>query len=844
MKNTQRTLSVLIALLILTSILASCTPASVLGLPLLLPLIPTEEDFSDITTTPEVTTPEENTPPENNPPSNPSAFDGIAFDDPAIVIPAAYALEKGETLEGIYTLLGQVIEAGTFNAKDNDMIVTIVVDGYEDFPIYCYYLKECNENVGVGDYVAVQGVIKNYNGKIEFERPKMLAYQDGTIAPPSLNVTPQPGTGLAEGYEVITIEQAIEIAKFVGENTTTERYYILANISSVTNAQYGSMYIEDATGSISVYGTWSEDGEISYANMTDKPSKGDQVLLACTLQTFNGTPEVQNARLIKFNKVGVDDSAYTEMNIEAARNAEEGDLVKITGVVAQITYASGMVPNGVYIVDSTNSIYVHDSDLAGAVKVGQTITILAKKTWWILDTETSYAEKFGYQGCNQLADAWLVKTSGDDLQEPDYSWVTESTIKDIINTPFTTDITTTIYKVTALVKESVGTGFINYYIDDLDGVTGSYVYTQANGNDLDWLKEFDGKICTVYISVINAKSTATGCNWRFKVLKVVDEGFTFDNADAPQFAIDYFAAEQFESKYTADPALELITSVSSEILGFENVTISYSSSNSNIIYFEEVDGKVVMHCGNFQGTVTVTITATLGDVTVTETIEIENAEAPKIDFITVADAITTPDDEIIIVKGIVGPSVVNQDTGFYLFGEDGSVIAVKLVDKTGFAGLKIGNEIILQGKRERYVKDTSKDSCFGQSTIVEAEILVNYYGNHEYSTEKFITDATIQEFYNLDKMEDHSTEVYVLTGTLYVPTSNRETVTLTDKDGNKISFYHGSPSQYSFLSEYSGQEVTLEVAPCNWNSKTYWRACAIAIRLPDGSKIVNQLNFN
>ena len=774
------------------------------------------------------------------PPAPPASdYDDIQCDDPAVVIPLAYALATGAALDGTYTLKGQIVESDGYNSQYGDISVTIVVEGYKDFPIYCYQIKNDADKIDVGDYIAVQGKIKNYKGTVEFEKPTMLAYKEGVLAP-SIDITPTPGTGLAEGYDVITIEQALEIAKLAGESVT-ERYYILATIATVTNGQYGAMYIEDETGSISVYGTYSEDGKIGYASMTEKPTKGDLVLLSCTLHTFSGNAEVQNARLVKFEKNQLDDSAYTEMTIADARNAAEGDLIKVTGVVAQITHASGFVPNGIYLVDGTNSIYVFDSDLAASVSVGNTITILAQKTWWILDTEVSNANKFGYKGCNQLADAWLFQNDGGNTA-PDYSWVTESTVKDIMETPFSTDITTTIYKVTALVKESIGQGFTNYYIDDLDGVTGSYVYTQCNGGDLDWLKEFDGKICTVYLSVINAKSTATGCNWRFKVLKVVDEGFTFDAADAPQFAIDYHAAGQFESKYTADPAQEMITSVSSELLGFENVILSYASDNTAIVYFETVDGKLMMHCGETYGTANVTITATLGNITVTKTLAIENAEPPKIDFITVADAITKADEEIITVKGIVGPSLVNQ-LGFYLFGEDGSIIAVKVLDKTQFEGLSIGNEVILTGKREIQKKDDTATTYYGQTCIEDATILVNNKGEHAYSTEKFITDKTIADIIAYPITDDHTTEVYVITGTLTFPTGYGQPA-INDDNGNKIGFYCSGVGQYSFLKDYAGQEVTLEIAICNWNGKTWWTGCAIAIRLADGTVIHNTLNFN
>ena len=767
-----------------------------------------------------------------------SSYDNIQTDDPATVLPLAYALASGAYLDGTYTLKGQIIEAGSYNSKYGDISVTIVIEGFEDYPMYCYQIKKDADKISLGDYIAVQGKIKNYQGLIEFEKPDLLAYKEGTLAP-SIDIEPKPGTGLAEGYNVITVEQALEIAKLYGDATT--RYYILATVSTVTNGAYGAMYIEDATGSISVYGTYSEDGEIGYESMTDKPKKGDLVLLSCTLQTYNEKAEIANARLVKFEKVQLDDSIYDEMTIDEARNAKEGDLVKVTGVVAQITYASGFVPNGVYLVDGTNSIYVFDSDLAGSVKVGNTVTILAQKTWWILDTEVSFANKFGYNGCNQLADAWLLTNDGGNT-EPDYSWVTESTVKDIMETPFTTDITTTVYKVTALVKESIGESFINYYIDDIDGITGSYIYTQCNGGDLDWLKEFDGKICTVYLSVINAKSTATGCVWRFKALKVVDEGFTFDKADAPQYAIDYHALAQFEPKYTADPAQEMLSSISSDLLSFENVLLSYSSDNNDIVYFEVVDGKVMMHCGTTYGTANVTITATLGDVTVTKTIAIENAEAPKIEFITVEEAINAADEEIITVKGIVGPSLVNQ-TGFYFFGEDGSMIAVKVLDKAQFEGLSIGNEVILTGKREIQKKNEGATTYYGQTCIEDATIVVNFKGDHAYSTDKFINDKTLAEVKNSDITEDHTTEVYVFTGKLTFPSGFGQPA-INDANGNSITFYCSGVGQYGFLQEYVNQEVTLEIALCNWNDKTYWTGCVLAIRLADGTKIVNSLNFN
>ncbi len=262
-------------------------------------------------------------------------------------------------------------------------------------------------------------------------------------------------------YDIISIAEALELCGEPG-NLTTERYYIRGTVVSIDNAAYGAMTIKDETGTISVYGTYSADGSVGYADMADKPYKNDIVLLHCTLQNYNGTKEVKNARLISFEKVEVevDESAYTDMSAADAREAAVGTKVKLDGVVARITYANGMKPMGVYIVDNTQSIYVYDGDLAQRVAIGDTVTILGSKTYWVLDTEKNNADKFGYKGCCQLEDVTLVsleKTNADF----DKSWIPTSTVKDVLETPVTENITASIYKVNALISKQDGKGFVN-----------------------------------------------------------------------------------------------------------------------------------------------------------------------------------------------------------------------------------------------------------------------------------------------------------------------------------------------------------------------------------------------
>ena len=656
---------------------------------------------------------------------------------------------------------------------------------------------------------------------------------------PEESAPENPDDGDKEEYPVITIAEALELCGEPG-NTTSERYYIRAIVDSILNPAYGQMRIKDETGTIDVYGTWSADGEIGYASFESKPVKGDEVLLHCILQNYNGTKEIKNARLIEFTPDAekVDESDYTAMTIDEARDSAVETLVKVEGVVAQITYANGMKPSGVYLVDGTNSIYVYDNDIAGQVSIGNKITVLGSKTYWILEKEQSAASKHGYNGCNQLEAATLVSNDKGN-HEFDKSWIEETTVKEIMDTPVSEDITTTIYKVNSLVKKAPGNGFTNYYFNDIDGETGSYVYTQCNGSDFAWIDEFDGKICTVYLSVINAKSTDTGCVYRFLPILIEDNGYTFNTDDAAEFAVKYYGVDQFAKVYEADPAMEMVTEVSSELLGFSGATLSYVSSNEDVVYFTTENGVTTFHCGE-NGVAKVTITATYGEITYSEEVAIRVQEPIEYDALTVAEAITANIDTEVIVRGIVGPSVVNKN-GFYLFGEDGSMIAVLVNDTAEFVGLEIGHEIVLKGTRERYIKDDSY-TTHGQTSIVDAEILVNYYGNHEYSTAKFV-QATGQDFRALDVTVDYSTTVFVLTGKVEVTETAYYTSLSFTSDGQKITLYCSSANQYAFLKQFSGKEITLEVAACNWNDKTFWAGCALAVYTEDG-KILNTLNFD
>ena len=155
------------------------------------------------------------------------------------------------------------------------------------------------------------------------------------------------------------------------------------------------------------------------------------------------------------------------------------------------------------------------------------------------------------------------------------------------------------------------------------------------------------------------------------------------------------------------------------------------------------------------------------------------------------------------------------------------------------ATLQPGHEIVLTGTKVHRTKGGT--TYFGQSHLGDVTIEANYYGSHEYSTETFVKDMTVQGLYDLDPLTDYSTTVFVVKGTVSFP-SGYGSVTINDGDAS-FSLYHSGAAQYSFLQQFAGQEVTLEIAACNWNSKNYWRGCVLSVITEDG-KIINMLNFN
>ncbi len=632
----------------------------------------------------------------------------------------------------------------------------------------------------------------------------------------------------------LNVDEALEKATL---NDETTRYYVKARIKEIKNAEYGQMVLEDESGTIDVYGTYGEDGVKRYSELTDKPEVGDTVLLYATIVTYKNSPEIKSGWIISYEKGTneFDSSKYETVSITNARNKAEGALVKVTGVVAKFTYASGMKKNGFYLVDDTNSIYVYDANgtITSNVIEGNKVTLYAKKTYYILEKEKTAASKYGYKGCNQLTDC-VLESNDNSANTVNYSWAKESTVKDVMNTSVSNDISTTIFKVNALIKKSQGDGFVNYYIDDLDETTGSYVYTQANGEDLSYLEEFDGKICTVYLSCINAKSNDSGCVWRFIPVEVKNENYKFDLSKTNEFVMNYYALDQFKSRYEGDPQTELVTNVSSSLLGFSNANITYESSNTDVLSIEEENSKMILHTKAY-GKATVTIKVSYNGSILTKTVDVTYAEPVNYDTINISEVYSKDIDTTVCVKGIVSAGVTNQKA-FYLIDDTG-MIAVRCDDET-LKTIKVGDEVVVSGKYVNY-----SGTKTGQLHIEDASVLVNYGGNNSYSTNSFV-NSTITELNTIcsNKDESSTSKVYVIEASVVEEKNEKySNIYLVERDGTKFMLYTSNSSQYSWLLEYSGT-LKFEVTINAWNGK--FKGSVISVILEDGTKVNTIANLS
>ena len=120
----------------------------------------------------------------------------------------------------------------------------------------------------------------------------------------------------------------------------------------------------------------------------------------------------------------------------------------------------------------------------------------------------------------------------------------------------------------------------------------------------------------------------------------------------------------------------------------------------------------------------------------------------------------------------------------------------------------------------------------------------DFHWNNELLKTLTTIQVTLEELSKLSVNDNiHTTEVYVLDVTVKVVEAQYYSNIYISQNGVDLLLYCSSSGQYSFLKEYNGQTVSVELALCNYNGSSY-KGCVLSVTDSEGNKTMNTYNFN
>ena len=267
------------------------------------------------------------------------------------IITIAEAIELGGTTKNQYTTDKYYIQ-GTVKEVQNTTYGNIVIeDATGSILVYGTYSADGSTRYDaleaqpkVGDIVTVYGILGYYNDS---------QMKNGWIV---------------EFYDVVTVAEAKELGGTTKNQYTEEKYALVGTVKEVQNTTYGNIVIEDATGSILIYGTYSADGEVRYDKLENQPKVGDVVTVYGILGYYNDS-QMKNGWILavaagsgetphEHNYVegkcecGAEDPNYTP---------EQGDVTYVTnpetGVAYYLVLAQNNLGKNLYINGKMDGYY-------------------------------------------------------------------------------------------------------------------------------------------------------------------------------------------------------------------------------------------------------------------------------------------------------------------------------------------------------------------------------------------------------------------------------------------------------------------------------------------------------
>ena len=209
-----------------------------------------------------------------------------------------------------------------------------------------------------GDTVTIYGILGQYNGTPQIKNGWITEHIPGEGGG-DLPVDPPVDGGS------LTVEEAIALGSSMAHNTyTTEKYSVTGVITEVYNTQYGNMRLTDDAGNIlTIYGTWSADGETRYDALEVKPVAGDTVTIYGIVGQYNDTPQIKNGWIIEHipGEGGGDDP-------DPQPPVEGGAVLEFTDKANRVSYSTEeqvWAQNGITVTNNKGASTSNVGDYGG-----------------------------------------------------------------------------------------------------------------------------------------------------------------------------------------------------------------------------------------------------------------------------------------------------------------------------------------------------------------------------------------------------------------------------------------------------------------------------------------------
>jgi len=213
---------------------------------------------------------------------------------------------------------------------------------------------------------------------------------------------------------------------------------------------------------------------------------------------------------------------YDTVSIATAKSQPDDAEVSVEAIVCRVTYKGSMTKQGLFLADTTGSLFAYNGDdtMANVVE-GNKVVITGKMAHYIKNAPNATAES--YAGDVQLTNFTVKNVDANNYDIPTEAIIIGKTITDIVSTRPANNLSSLLYKVKAKVYKASGT-YPSYSLQDPDDTaTALPLYSQNSGADYAWLDDYLDDTVTILVGIQNLNLKATNSNWRGVPAKILTE---------------------------------------------------------------------------------------------------------------------------------------------------------------------------------------------------------------------------------------------------------------------------------------------------------------------------------